>query len=528
MPVLTLYAANLTQVAGSQILRAMLISCSGTAALLLILWFTLKNLEVAALITSLITILFFNYGQAYASALVFYESYLLPKEIVLDYIQLRLVSHTILFTLWALVGILGIVLFKRAEMWHSQITKYFAILGIAAVLFQAINIFRHHTDLSARSDLPDTELVNNNWIQVDKSLPDIYYIIPDSYGRQDVLQEFFQYDNSPFLNQLQDLGFHVTTESRSNYSRTWLSLASTLNMDYMEQFMEFPSTDPTCVSLVSRHLAFGEVLQYLRRQGYQFYALASNFEPTQIRTTDHYIYSEWRGLNAFESLLIRNSFLALLYDVASFTNFPLEYPGYQTHRDYIHFILETLEQMPNESGPKFVFAHFVSPHPPFVFGPNGEPIRQRIPSIVWAGDDYHGTKEEYIVGYKNQMTYINSRILDLMQHLIVDSEIAPIIILQGDHGPKSSMDGTLVSYDVFKETMAILNAYYFPDGVYDTLYPRISPVNTFRIILNQFFNEDYALLPDLTYFTFDPCGGNRLELLPEESELEAYIDNRGN
>jgi len=64
------------------------------------------------------------------------------------------------------------------------------------------------------------------------------------------------------------------------------------------------------------------------------------------------------------------------------------------------------------------------------------------------------------------------------------------------------------------------------DGAYDELYPSISPVNTFRIILNQFFNEDFDLLPDLTYFTFDPCGGNRLELLPEESELEAYIENR--
>ena len=289
--------------------------------------------------------------------------------------------------------------------------------------------------------------------------------------------------------------------------------------------MEFPSTDPMCLPLVTQHLASGEVLQYLRRQGYQIYALATNFELTEIRVADHYISSEWRGLNGLEALMIRNSFFALLYDVSLLINFPLEYPGHQAHRNHVHFILETLEQIPDESSPKFVFAHIISPHPPFIFGPNGEPVKQRLPYSVMDGDDYPGTKEEYLSGYRNQVTYINRRIQDLVQHLIEGSESAPIIILQGDHGPKSSMEGEQISYDVFKETVAILNAYYFPDGEYDELYPSISPVNTFRIVLNHFFNEDYDHLPDLTYFTNDPCG-ETIELLPEENELDAYFDNR--
>ena len=37
--------------------------------------------------------------------------------------------------------------------------------------------------------------------------PDIYYIILDAYGRQDVLMEMFNYDNTSFLRFLESKGF---------------------------------------------------------------------------------------------------------------------------------------------------------------------------------------------------------------------------------------------------------------------------------------------------------------------------------
>jgi hypothetical protein len=127
----------------------------------------------------------------------------------------------------------------------------------------------------------------------------------------------------------------------------------------------------------------------------------------------------------------------------------------------------------------------------------------------------------------NQLTFINSRIQDLVLHLIEDSENRPVIILQADHGPKSGMEGEKTSYDIFVETVSIFNAYYFPAGEYDELYPSISPVNTFRILLNQLFNEDYEPLPDLAYFVTGVCG-DTVDLVPEEGELEAHFDRKEN
>ena len=51
-----------------------------------------------------------------------------------------------------------------------------------------------------------------------------------------------------------------------------------------------------------------------------------------------------------------------------------------------------------------------------------------------------------------------------------------------------------------KEQHAILNAYYFPGQKYELLYPSVSPVNSFRIVLNTFFGGTYELLPDRNYF----------------------------
>ena len=51
------------------------------------------------------------------------------------------------------------------------------------------------------------------------------------------------------------------------------------------------------------------------------------------------------------------------------------------------------------------------------------------------------------------------------------------------------------------ERMSILNAYFFPGRSYQELYPEITPVNTFRVVLNTFFGADLELLPDKNYFS---------------------------
>lgn len=48
--------------------------------------------------------------------------------------------------------------------------------------------------------------------------------------------------------------------------------------------------------------------------------------------------------------------------------------------------------------------------------------------------------------------------------------------------------------------MWILNAYYLP-GHAEMLYPRVSPVNTFRLVFNAYYGGSYDILDDVSYFS---------------------------
>ena len=49
--------------------------------------------------------------------------------------------------------------------------------------------------------------------------------------------------------------------------------------------------------------------------------------------------------------------------------------------------------------------------------------------------------------------------------------------------------------------MAILNAYHLPEGGNQGLYENITPVNSFRIIFNNYFGGSFALLEDQSFFS---------------------------
>ena len=80
------------------------------------------------------------------------------------------------------------------------------------------------------------------------------------------------------------------------------------------------------------------------------------------------------------------------------------------------------------------------------------------------------------------------------------SEQPPIILIQGDHGSRTYLAWNSAENTCMHERMAILNAYYLPGIETDQLYPGISPVNSFRVVLNSYFQSDLPLLDDEHYF----------------------------
>ena len=133
----------------------------------------------------------------------------------------------------------------------------------------------------------------------------------------------------------------------------------------------------------------------------------------------------------------------------------------------------------------------------------GKPL-VRIEPVVEEGLSVWEARDEYIARYTAQLSYINTLVLDTIDAILTNSETPPVIILQSDHGPGAYFDWESMNNTYLPERLGILNAYYFPDGIYANLYPSITPVNSFRVVLDQFFGTQLGLLEDQSYFsTFD-------------------------
>ena len=155
-------------------------------------------------------------------------------------------------------------------------------------------------------------------------------------------------------------------------------------------------------------------------------------------------------------------------------------------RQRTFFLLDQLPQIPGIRSPTFTLAHVFCPHPPFVFGENGDDVSAQYRKYVaYSGEKIHGRFRDpasFCAGYRGQSVFITRRIQEAIDRLLAASDVPPIIILQSDHGSELNLDPHDIRNTNLKERMGILNAYYFPGKRYDALYQHVTPVNSFRIM----------------------------------------------
>jgi hypothetical protein len=167
----------------------------------------------------------------------------------------------------------------------------------------------------------------------------------------------------------------------------------------------------------------------------------------------------------------------------------------------VRYVLDHLADRLSDGRPLFVFAHVLCPHTPFAFEADGRPL----PKSQVILDDRLGSggvkRDALVKAYRSQVQFVNERIETAIAAILARSRTPPIIILQSDHGSEMTLNQSNPSAAGIRERMAILSAYYVPREIRAQLYPRISPVNTFRIILGQYFSRAWARLPDDSYFS---------------------------
>ena len=395
---------------------------------------------------------------------------------------------------------------KNPVRWTKTLNVIFVLL-LLIPLYQIVSA-KVSDLINTRQQAELMDINQKDLHQAAQANPDIYYIIPDTYTREDALFNYYHFDNTEFLLKLKDMGFYVADCSRSNYAHTRLSLASSMNLDYLQNLgLDFTTATPKIESL-DPFILNSLVQTELSKLGYKTVAFQTGYRFTDMQNADYYIQTNSSNffspyIEPFEYLFLQNSAFRILIDTQpDFVDRFIAPLGMQGS-EYLVRIQNTFKDLTKVveiASPKFVFVHLDIPHHPFIFLPDGSinPDRRYYPSI------YMPSGELQKQGYVNQVQYVNTMLYPILEGIINNSENPPIIVLQGDHGLAGD------------NRVKILNAIYLPEKGIEDLYPSISPVNTFRVIFNNYFGTNLPLLEDETY-TSTYENKMDLELIPETS-----------
>jgi hypothetical protein len=399
---------------------------------------------------------------------------------------------------FGIVGWVGVFAMARRIQEGAGFTIVLNTVTIVLVALPAVQLARDSFELTRGQPSSLQERLGTITLQrPETEPPDIYYIVLDGYARADALKEFFAYDNSEFIGFLKSKGFFVAEQSAANYLSTRLVIPAVLNLDYLDALANRVGRHSRDVRPLERAGQRNRVVDALTSIGYRIVNITSGLDYLVQPSADEHLDLEasWWNPNEFETVLMRMTALPDLYSGLERLGFGTP-PTVAFHRDRIEYAIEALGQQSKRQGPKFVYAHILSPHNPFVFGPNGEP--RAVDLELFRG--YTARQNRILLSaYRDQLHYLNRRIMGVIERILEQSAQPPIVVLQGDHGLRLFLERAAED-TCLQESFSILNAYHLP-GAGAAAHDTLSPVNSFRLIFDAHFGTELGLLEDRAYFS---------------------------
>lgn len=482
-PIFFLYSGNAEELVLKQLILPAEIALTFSLFLTLLLYALIRDVGKTIIVSIGIIFVCFNYGTIY-------------DIIALEYGFKH--RHFLPFIFF----ILGYLLFFLFKFSSNQVTSSLAkAMSGVILLLSVLNIVLALPTEIKKIRVGSESKKEETAFKVNQNYQDIYYIVLDEYASLDTIKSIWGYDNKSFTEFLSQKGFYIADKSKSRYNLTLWSLASTLNLDYVSDKVSnqefFNSTykktekneklakisDADLIQKINKN----KVSFDLKEKGYKIITLESGalfYQSLAWKNADvNYFYDD-KDVNLvdeFSMMLIRKSILNP-FDYIVKSSSALNNKYYNTNLYYFNQLRETVKI----NGPKFIYAHIMCPHTPFVFDKNGNKIDD-INMKNWKEKKY----------YLDQYIYVSKEIEKTLNHITNNSTNKPIIIIQSDHGPRPLNSSPEQNIDIPVEDMfKIFNAVYFPDEDYKLLYNNISPPNTFRVLFNKYFNQKMKLLED--------------------------------
>jgi hypothetical protein len=320
---------------------------------------------------------------------------------------------------------------------------------------------------------------------------DIYYIVLDRYGSERSIGTLFGIEDNDFDEWLTENGFQVLKDAHANYVSTTLSLASTLNLEYLSTLIPENHKDVEDFQSIFNLLQDHRLGRFLRSQGYEYVQVGGWFGPTrEARIANENLHPD--VLSDFAAAVVDNSALPLIAKVAGLE---FESDDADRHAEAARYQFDAIKTVTDRPGPTFLFAHILMPHPPYVFDEDGTFLDPRV-------DGPRAT-------YATQLRYTNQRMKEFLEPLLaLPEEERPIVIIQADEGPYPKRNGevraanwTNATADELEEKYGILSAFLLPGDpkAGEPLDENMSSVNTFRMLLDRYWGTDLPPLENRSW-----------------------------
>jgi len=483
-PILILYGHNIDQVPAGHMLPLLAASIAVAGVLWLALRALLKSWTKSSFVVSTLLALFFSYGHLHSLVIKALVALGVRREIggILP-LEESAVLHAVLISIVAASGIFLIVRILRTRSSLAFANRLFNVIAATLVVMSLAGIARYEITTPRPVAIPPPQPILADDGAVEK--PDIYYIILDGYGRGDVLRDYYHFDNGKFLDFLRAAGFYVDDEGRPNYNWTFMSLASSLNMDYLDELADRVGRKSKDSRLTYEMIRNNRVVETLKSKGYRYVHFDSTWGATQSNPGADVEISYRRGWFSIE-------FSRLIASTTLLKPWP-SLMGLELAARHLYG-LDKLRSVCSLAGPKFVFYHLLPPHYPYVLDSLG-----RVKRHLYLSNQFEYDKQFWRDrgSYIEQLAFVNARIKQTVADILRGSSRPPVIVLQSDHGPTLE---DVPWKDFLRARFGILNAVYFPKGTVPFLRSK-TPVNTFRIIFNALFGADLPLLEERSFYS---------------------------
>ena len=333
--------------------------------------------------------------------------------------------------------------------------------------------------------------------------PDVYFLLVDGLGQPRWLEQAYGLPRQLLTSGLEEQGFRLLEQSRSNYPQTALSAAATLNMAPIHELLEIRDPlepDRRPLAGIIRNSRVGRVFTDL---GYQTVTFPSGYPLTRLSNVDHK-FEPVLNPSFISFYVLSEGFLPLIQPLLGRGPADL---SFALRRGRLNFIFDNLSLARRgvaAEKPVFVFAHILAPHPPFVFDMEGNAQPSQTSFTYGDGNDWHSVHDPDGIPYHRlwtgQAIHVMNRLSEAVAEILAASPRPPVIIIQGDHGPGSHTNWDSVRGTDLAERFSIFNAWHVPVDLDIPLRADQTSINTFPLLFNSVFGSRLPLAQDRHWF----------------------------